>query len=151
VTSTRFAGVQASSLQKEVSMKARHLAIVLVVLAVAGLAGAATIEESERTCAGKAMVFDETRGMTAPEVIYKENPVYIEEARKEGASGVVVLEAVIDRTGTVDDVSVLRDPDPRLSAAAVKAVRNWRFKPSRSADGTAVDVCYVLTVKFALQ
>ena len=132
-------------------MRYRHLSLVLVVVAVAGLAGATTTEEHERTCAGEAMVFDEAEGMTAPELVYKENPYYPEEAREEGVSGVVVLEAVIDRTGTVDNVSVLKDPDPRLSAAAVKAVRNWRFEPARTADGEVVDVCYVLTVKFALE
>ncbi|HSN56957.1 MAG TPA: energy transducer TonB [Candidatus Sulfomarinibacteraceae bacterium] len=132
-------------------MKIRMLTIVAVVVAVAGLAAAGTPEEIERTCPSEAVVFDEAQGMTEPEATYKEDPRYPESAKEEGLSGVVVLETVIDRTGTVDDVSVLRDPDPRLSAAAVSAVRNWRFKPALSAEGKAIDVCYVLTFKFALE
>lgn len=132
-------------------MRIRMLAIVPVVIAVAGLAAAGTPEEFERTCSGEAIVFDEAQGMTEPEATYKEDPRYPESAKEESVIGVVVLETVIDRTGTVDDVSVLRDPDPRLSAAAVSAVRNWRFKPALSAEGKAIDVCYVLTFKFALE
>lgn len=132
-------------------MRIRLLTIVLVLVAVAGPAAAGTPEEIERTCPGEAVVFDEAQGMTEPEATYKENPRYPESAKEDGVIGVVVLDAVIDRTGTVDDVSVLRDPDPRLSAAAVSAVRNWRFKPALSADGKAVDVCYVLTLKFTLE
>jgi len=132
-------------------MKSRHVTLVLIFLTMVSLAGAAAISGPDRTCAGEAMVFDEAQGMTAPEAVYKENPAFPEEARKEGVSGLVVLEVVIDRTGTVDDVSVLDDPDPRLTAAAVKAIRNWRFSPARTADGKAVDVCYELTVNFALK
>lgn len=128
-----------------------HMLTIVLVAAVAGLAAAGTPEEFERTCPGEAVVFDEAQGMTEPEATYKENPRYPESAKEEGVSGVVVLDTVIDRTGTVDDVSVLRDPDPRLSAAAVSAVRNWRFKPALSADGKTVDVCYVLTLKFTLE
>ena len=132
-------------------MRIHMLTIVFVIVAVAGLAAAGTPEEFERTCSGEAVVFDEAQGLTEPEATDKEVPRYPESAKEEGVSGVVVLETVIDRTGTVDDVSVLRDPDPRLSAAAVSAVRNWRFKPALSAEGKAVDVCYVLTIKFALE
>jgi protein TonB len=41
--------------------------------------------------------------------------------------GVVVLEAVIDADGAVRDARVLRGVSPLLDAAALDAVRRWRY------------------------
>ena len=35
--------------------------------------------------------------------------------------------------------------------AAVAAVRQWRFKPARRADGQPVRVLFTVTIRFALQ
>ncbi len=111
----------------------------------------ATAGTYDRTCPEPAVIFDESGDMTAPEVTNKVNPKYPDETRKEGVSGTVVLDAVINSAGGVDGVSVLEDPDPRLSAAAADAVRQWQFEPARDASGKPVDVCFVLTVKFHLK
>ncbi len=42
--------------------------------------------------------------------------------------GVVILEAVVDRRGRVEDVSVLRSI-PLLDRAAIAAVRQWHYSP----------------------
>jgi periplasmic protein TonB len=41
---------------------------------------------------------------------------------------VVILEAVVDRKGQVEDVRVLRSI-PLLDRAAIEAVRQWRYSP----------------------
>ena len=43
--------------------------------------------------------------------------------------GVVILEAIVDRQGTVEDVKVLRSPSKLLESAAIAAVRQWRSSP----------------------
>ncbi len=83
--------------------------------------------------------------------MHKVNPKYPEEARKEDVKGVVVLETVIDIKGTVSDVKIVEDPDARLSAAAVEAVRQWKFKPAKTPQGEEVAVIYSVTIKFSLQ
>jgi len=46
------------------------------------------------------------------------------------ASGIVMTEARVDRSGTVTDVSV-KQSSPPFDDAAVKAAREWRFRPAR--------------------
>src|SRR3954452_23848606 len=65
----------------------------------------------------------------APVAIVHVNPVYPEEARRERISGMVVLETLIDHTGVVKEVSVLKPLPHGLSEAAVAAVKQWLFKP----------------------
>ena len=89
-------------------------------------------------------------GVTEPAVIHQESPVYPEEARKEKIQGVVELEVVVEADGSVGDITVLEDPDPSLSQAAVEAVRQWRYEPARLEDGTVVAVYMHLTVNFRL-
>ena len=43
--------------------------------------------------------------------------------------GVVILEALVDREGTVADVKVLRSAGSVLDREALIAVRQWRYAP----------------------
>jgi protein TonB len=82
-----------------------------------------------------------------PEALHAPPPRYPELARVAGRDGLVVLQAVIDRDGTVRDVRVLRGAPFGMTEAAVEAVRTWRFRPARRA-GEPVAVYYQLTVRF---
>jgi len=77
------------------------------------------------------------------------DPVYTECARRARIQGVVVLEALIDRDGSVRDVSVLRGLPCGLDLAASRAVSEWSFLPGRR-DGRPLDVRYRLSVVFTL-
>jgi protein TonB len=85
-----------------------------------------------------------------PTIASKVPPRYPEEARSKGIAGVVRVEILIRKDGTVGDVKVLESPDPLLSDAAVQAVRQWRYKPPVNAAGVCEDVWYGVTIKFAL-
>src|ERR1043166_9211182 len=86
----------------------------------------------------------------APVAIVHVNPQYPEEARQERISGMVVLETVIDHTGAVRDIRVLKGLPHGLSEAAVNAVKQWVFKPG-TINGEAVDVIFNLTINFKLE
>jgi protein TonB len=73
-------------------------------------------------------------------------PTYPPLALAAGVQGVVVLEAVIAEDGSVRDVRVLRSI-PLLDAAAVEAVRQWRFTPTLL-NGQPVAVVMSVTVAF---
>ncbi len=88
--------------------------------------------------------------VTEPKKIGGPPPFYPQEVRKEGLSGVVVLDCTVGPDGKVYDLEVLRTPDQRLSEAALEAVRQWVFEPS-TLDGEPVGVMYILTVKFSLK
>jgi len=85
----------------------------------------------------------------APVVMERVEPVYTDEARKKGISGIVIVEAVIGRDGLVKKVTVLKPLPYGLDQAAVDAVKQWKFKPG-TLEGKPVDVIYTLTVNFRL-
>jgi TonB family protein len=75
-------------------------------------------------------------------------PVYPDIARLARVQGTVVLEAVIDPRGNVTSVRVLRGA-PLLDAAAMEAVRQWRYTPTLL-EGRPVPVIMTITVNFRL-
>jgi protein TonB len=78
-------------------------------------------------------------------------PAYPESAREEKVCGVVVLELVIDSGGSLGEIKTLESPDPRLTEAAIEAIRQWQFEPARRAGGTALSVYFVLSTNFSLR
>ena len=75
-------------------------------------------------------------------------PAYPELARRAGVEGVVVLECVIDPSGHVAEVKILRG-QPLLDGAAVEAVRQWVYRPTRL-NGVPVAVLLTVTVQFRI-
>jgi protein TonB len=75
---------------------------------------------------------------------------YTDEARRRGATGNVLLEIVVDRDGTVSEVSVRRGLGAGLDERAIEAVRQWKFAPARRL-GEPVDVIVEVVVEFILR
>jgi len=84
-----------------------------------------------------------------PRKIVDVAPVYPPVAIQAQIAGAVILEAVIAEDGTVRDLKVLRGK-PLLDQAAIDAVRQWRFTPTRL-GGVPVSVVMSVTVNFALR
>lgn len=89
-------------------------------------------------------------GVTRPEILAQVPPLYTEAARKAKVEGTVIVEAIIDRDGSVQDVNTLKGQPLGLSLSAMAAVCGWRFKPA-TLKGEPVKVHYVLTTNFHLQ
>jgi protein TonB len=90
-----------------------------------------------------------TEDATKPEPIQKTDIEYTEEARAAGVEGRLVLKVTIDENGAVTDVAVASSVDPSLDAAAIAAVKQWRFKPSTKC-GKPVAGTYTLARRFEL-
>jgi TonB family protein len=86
-----------------------------------------------------------------PKLIKQVKPVYPKEAFAQRIQGVVELEATINTTGDVVGVKVLpaKTPQPMLEAAAVTALRQWKYEPYLLA-GKAQAVIFTVTVTFML-
>ncbi|HEX4955104.1 MAG TPA: energy transducer TonB [Thermoanaerobaculia bacterium] len=87
--------------------------------------------------------------VTKPEKLHGPAPLYPEAARRARLQGTVIVEAVIDRTGRVTNVKVLKGMPGGLDRAAVAAVSDWRFRPA-TRKGEPVPVVFRLTVQFSL-
>jgi TonB family protein len=89
-------------------------------------------------------------GIDPPRLLREVKARYTEDARRRGTTGAVVLEIVVNRDGTVGDVSVLRGLGAGLDQRAIDAVRQWTFTPARR-RGEPVDVLVEVAVEFTLR
>jgi protein TonB len=78
-------------------------------------------------------------------------PEYPLRARADGTSGWVDLAFDVEPDGSVTNIAVLgSDPKDIFDAAAVAAVRRWRYRPAER-DGHPVEQRAQLRIRFALQ
>jgi TonB family protein len=75
-------------------------------------------------------------------------PSYPEQALKAGLQGAVTLQAWIGKDGRIRDLKLV-DGSLLLGQAAVKAVKQWRYKPYLR-NGVAVEAETYVTVNFRL-
>jgi TonB family protein len=79
-------------------------------------------------------------------VIHRVDPDYPEAARPENLQGVIVLDVVVGRDGSVLDMHAVNGPEV-LGQAAMDALRWWRFEPYR-VNGQPVVVETTVAVEF---
>jgi protein TonB len=85
----------------------------------------------------------------APVAVKKIEPNYTDVARKASIAGIVIVEAIIDEHGNVDNVKVIKGLPMGLSEEAVEAVKKWKFRPG-TLNGDPIPVIFNLTVNFTL-
>jgi len=90
-----------------------------------------------------------TSDLQRPAKVRDAVPVYPDIAMRARIGGMVILEATIDAGGRVTNVRVLRSV-PLLDQAAIDAVRQWEFTPTRL-NGVAIPVVMTVTVHFTLR
>ena len=81
----------------------------------------------------------------------QENIKYPPEAAKNDIEGRVIVQFIIEKTGEVGEVKVVRPISEELDAEAVRVVKTLpKFEPGRQ-DGEAVSVWYTLPISFKLR
>jgi len=88
-------------------------------------------------------------GVTSPQLLYKKEPEYSEEARKAKYQGTVLLYVEVDSSGRATNIKVQRSLGLGLDEKAIEAVRQWKFKPGYK-DGKPVTVAATIEVNFRL-
>ncbi|MGH9404522.1 MAG: energy transducer TonB [Terriglobia bacterium] len=84
----------------------------------------------------------------AARAIYRPMPAYPALARIARVEGLVRLEAVIGKDGAIENLRVVSG-HPLLIAAALNAVKQWRYEPTLL-DGAPVEVVTEIDVNFTL-
>jgi len=87
--------------------------------------------------------------MVPAEIISKPVPVYTDDARQKKIEGEVLLEVVLEATGKIHVVRVVRGLGHGLDDAAVRAAEQIRFKPAMK-DGQPSDSTAVVHIIFQL-
>jgi protein TonB len=81
-------------------------------------------------------------------LIFQPKPEYPPLAKMARIQGVVRLDAIISKDGTIQDLKVLQG-HPLLVKAALEAVQRWRYQPTLL-NGEAVEVSTEIDVNFTL-
>jgi protein TonB len=81
-------------------------------------------------------------------LIYRVQPLYPPIASQARVQGAVELRAIISKTGTIENLVVVRG-HPMLSAAAIAAVKQWRYRPY-VLNNEPIEVETEITVNFVL-
>ncbi|MCX6545976.1 MAG: energy transducer TonB [Acidobacteria bacterium] len=89
------------------------------------------------------------RDVPFPAIVKRSQPTYPLEAAQQGIRGVVIIDAVIDRTGKVRNARIARSI-PALDRVSLDAVRQWRFAPS-TLNGAPAEVAATLVLPFTFR
>jgi TonB family protein len=88
-------------------------------------------------------------GVSRPELVYRVEPEYSDEARKAKFQGTVVLYVIVDVKGFAREIRIIRPLGLGLDQKAIEAVQKWRFRPGMK-DGKPVNVEAQIEVNFRL-
>jgi TonB family protein len=89
-------------------------------------------------------------GVKAPVVLYQPLPPYTDEARAARVAGIILIQAIIRKDGTVDSLKVLRGLGYGLDESAINTIaKKWRFRPG-TFNGEPVDIQVNIEVSFRL-
>ena len=87
-------------------------------------------------------------GVSDPVAIHTPEPEFTDESRRKGLRhGIVVLEVVVDKSGTVSRIRLVRPMSLGLDEGAVEAIKTWRFQPAKR-SGEPVAVLMNIEVSF---
>jgi protein TonB len=89
-----------------------------------------------------------SQGVSQGLLIHQVKPVYPPLARQARIQGTVVLQALISKDGTIENLHLVSG-HPMLAPAAIEAVKQWRYKPY-FLNGEPVEVDTTINVNFTL-
>jgi len=144
----RFGSIERAKAGMRAARLARPSVVALALLAATiffATAGAMYFGTRER-------IYDVTSDVSAPVPIAGPHAQYTSAAMHEKIQGTVRLQCIVRANGACSDVTVLRSLDKTfgLDDQAVRAVREWRFRPGTRA-GTPVATRVKVDLRFTLR
>jgi protein TonB len=91
-------------------------------------------------------------GVTTPILLQEVKPGYTSDAMRAKVQGSVLVQCIVNADGSVGDARVVRSLDPvfGLDQEALRAARQWRFRPG-TLRGQAVPVRITIELTFTLR
>lgn len=145
-----LAGFQDGYLAKDVEVMLEHKPVVKIHLE--SVENLEAIDDAEFTAPADAvrplLKVNVSAGVAAGMLWQKVQPEYPEPAKEMRLEGVVTLQALIAKDGSIKDLHVVSGPTA-LQKAALDAVRQWEYKPYLL-NGAPVEVETTVNVVFSL-
>jgi TonB family protein len=87
-----------------------------------------------------------------PEQIYKASVIYPKEAESQGVEGTVWIKCLVEETGAIGDILVLKNSGTNVGFEQAAVDASWKndFKPALK-DGKPVAVWIIFKVEFKLK
>jgi TonB family protein len=82
-------------------------------------------------------------------LVYKVNPIYPVTAKQNHVQGAVEIRASISKDGLPEELRIVSSPSDDLSASALQAVRQWRYRPTLL-NGNPVEISTTIRVNYTL-
>ncbi len=111
-------------------------------------AGSSSTQDTPKTTPERPQRVRVSPGVASGLLISKVQPQYPEAARQARVQGQVILKALIDKEGSVQDLELVSGHE-LLAPAAIEAVKQWKYKPYLL-NGQPVNVETQILVNFAL-
>lgn len=92
-------------------------------------------------------IYDLGPGISPPVPTFQPEPSYTEEAKKAKLQGAVMLSVVVDESGKVTDIKVMKSLGKGLDEKAAEAAAKWKFRPA-TRYGRPVPVNVTIEMKF---
>jgi TonB family protein len=102
------------------------------------------------TASGESIYRAGLDGVSLPRCTYAPNPPYSEEARKLQLSGIILVDAVINSEGKLENVRIVRGLPDGLNDRTIATMKTWRCNPALK-DGKPVPTRVQLEVNFNLR
>jgi TonB family protein len=137
---------------KHVDIRGLRRLIVLAVCAILGIAACASalalrMEVNQPTKSPTTPVHVDTKNST---IVYKVPPVYPPQAKGDRLTGKVVLDAIIGKDGSVENLKVAKSLRDDCDQAAIDAVRQWKFQPFLL-NGDPIEVKTTINITYSLK
>lgn len=111
--------------------------------------GLLTVPENRGGSWKNITVFDPKQLDQQPVPKVRAQPIYPHEMRQTGRSGEVLVEFIVDTSGVVQNAFAVHASDRGFEAAAVDAVRKWKFRPGYK-SGRPVNTRMQVPIVFSL-
>jgi TonB family protein len=143
----RFGSVERAKAGMRSARMAARPRLAISVLTIVVLSFVVAVYWSSRS-----LVYDLGAGITAPVPVVTPHPEYTAAAKRAKIQGAVRVRCVVRQDGLCADVIVIRSLDQTygLDDEAVRALRDWRFRPAMRA-GAPVATRIDFEMRFALR
>ena len=137
--------------EEEIMSRRRIVASLVIALAISTAATVSAAVTFPMTgTQSETKVYKPGDGVSAPSVIHEVKPVYPREVMQRKVQGSVWMAVVVLASGDVGDVRISKALDPDLDQEAIKAMKQWKFRPGTK-DGKPVAVEVTVEMTFTLK